>query len=199
MIGKLAVERLQVGEIKPAVQRGQVSSAVVARQGEMEIIDVKMDQVEPVRVLKDLFEQDNVVRELVHASVVEPKRTGARSDQLGLRHRIAAGEQGDVVPLSYEFLGQIRDDALGASITVGRNAFIKRSDLCDSHARGLLKSPRLPTRTHGVPPRSLCEHGPRRAESVPIVASTTATQAGLRCCIGQAKEADCDQVSYQSY
>ena len=52
----------------------------------------------------------------------------------------AAGEQGHVVTLPHQLLGQVRDDALGASVKARRAAFVQGSNLRDFHGG----SPALP-------------------------------------------------------
>ncbi len=46
---------------------------------------------------------------------------------------VARGEEGDVVPLLDEFLGEIGDDPFRASVQPGRHAFEQRSNLGDFH------------------------------------------------------------------
>ena len=53
--------------------------------------------------------------------------------ELGGCHRITAGEQGHVVPLTHQLLRQVGDDAFRAAIQFGGDALIERGHLRDSH------------------------------------------------------------------
>jgi hypothetical protein len=55
---------------------------------------------------------------------IEAKRPRATGDEARARLRIAAREERDVVPERDEFLGEIRHDAFGAAIELGRDAFV---------------------------------------------------------------------------
>ena len=99
----------------------------------MQVINVEMDDIEIADLLENLFQHDDVMGHLVHASVVEAQRSRATGDQVRRGHRIAAGKESDFVALSDEFLGQVGDNPLGPAVSLGRNAFIKRSNLCNSH------------------------------------------------------------------
>ena len=88
---------------------------------------------------EDLFEQQQVRRQLVRgSSASRPQRLGHGRDEVGLRHRVAAGEQRDLVALADQLLGQPGDDALGAAVELGGNAFVEGRDLCDSQGSQLL-------------------------------------------------------------
>ena len=51
-IGKLVVNRRQIGQVEPAVQGGQVRKRSATREREVKIVDMEMDDVELVEALK---------------------------------------------------------------------------------------------------------------------------------------------------
>jgi len=54
--------------------------------------------------------------------------------QVGRSLRIAAGEQGDMVPLPHKFFGEIRDNPLGSAVKLWRDALNQGRDLGYSHS-----------------------------------------------------------------
>src|SRR4029079_19277657 len=62
-IGKLVVNRRQVGQVEPAVQCGNVRKRSATREREVKIVDMEMNAVELVETLKDLLQQDDMMGE----------------------------------------------------------------------------------------------------------------------------------------
>ena len=60
-IGKLVVNRRQIGQVEPAVQGGNVRKGSATRQREVKIIDMEMNDVELIESLKDLLQQDDMM------------------------------------------------------------------------------------------------------------------------------------------
>ena len=129
----LAVQRSEVGDVEPAVERGQTRQPQPPADRKMEIVDVEVNDVEAVRRREHLLHHQDVVRELVDATLVQPQRTPAGRNQAGAGHRVAAREQGDVVALPDQFPGQVGDDPLGAPVEPGRHTLKERGDLRNSH------------------------------------------------------------------
>jgi hypothetical protein len=125
-VGKLMVERDEVRDVEPAVKGRHVGPAGPAAQRKMQVVDVKMQHVELVRGPKHLLEHPDMMRKRVNRVGIEPERTLAHGLEPGRCHRIAAREQGDVVPLAHELFGQDMNDPLRAPVEVGRHALIER-------------------------------------------------------------------------
>src|SRR5262245_37998021 len=98
----------------------------------MEVIDVKMNEIELLGALKHLLEHQDMVRKSIDR-FAQPERAWRAGHQRRSRLRIAAGKKSNVVTLSHQFFGQIRDDAFGSAITVRWNTFIKGRYLCNFH------------------------------------------------------------------
>src|SRR5271155_1495934 len=91
-----------------------------------------------------------MVSERVFAVRIKPQSPGARRHEAGIRYRISAGEQGDVLTQTDELFCEPGHNPLGSSIQTRRNALVKRCDLSDSHSlqNGVLASECIPeTRT----------------------------------------------------
>ena len=144
--GKVAVEGHEVGQVEPAVERRHRGSGDSAQQRELHEVDVEVQDVEVLRALADLLQHQQVVRQRIAHRRVEAERGGGAFDQPGARLGIAAGEEGDVVALRHQLLGQVGDDALGAAVEPGRDALGQGRDLGDLHGwaprgRGILRRP----------------------------------------------------------
>jgi hypothetical protein len=123
---------LQIGQIEPPVQSGHTREPIPTRQREMQIVDVEVDDIELAATMKYLFQQADVMRELIDTGLVEAQRTRDDRDQSRRRHRIAARKERHVVTLRHELFGEIRDDPLGPAVERGRNALVQRRDLSDT-------------------------------------------------------------------
>src|SRR5438552_1017542 len=66
-IGKLVVNRRQIGQVEPAVQGGHLRKRSATREREVKIVDMEMNNVELVEPLKDLFQHDDMMGKRVHA------------------------------------------------------------------------------------------------------------------------------------
>src|SRR5256885_14452577 len=71
--------------------------------------------------------------QLVDDCGVQTERGRTCGHQLRAGHRIAAGEERHLVPLAYQFFGKPGYDSLRSSVKFGRNTFIKRRNLGNSH------------------------------------------------------------------
>jgi hypothetical protein len=79
-IVELAVERDDFWQIEPAVQRGHVRNRQAPGNREMQRRDVKVDDIELVRALRDLFDQEQVQRERIDG-LRQTQRARHRCDQ----------------------------------------------------------------------------------------------------------------------
>src|SRR5262249_35560128 len=132
-----AVDRREVRNVEPAMQRGHTAARMTPRPWEMQIVAVEMHDVEVTNLLDDALEQDQMVREHVDASSVQAQGAGADGDEFRGRLRVAGGKQRHLVPLSDEFFSEIRDDTLGSAIKLRRNALVEGRNNCDFHRSSL--------------------------------------------------------------
>ena len=112
---------------------GQREPGKIAEQREMQIVDVKMEGVEFGRAPAHLVEHDHVIGQRIPHPGIEPERLLRARYEFRRGQRVAAREQGDLVSLADQLLGEIRDDALGAAVQARRHAFDQRRDLGDFH------------------------------------------------------------------
>ena len=99
----------------------------------MEIVEVEVEQIKVGGVPKDLIEEDDVMHPRVLTERIEPQGVRAGGDQTGLGHGIATGEQGHLMALTDEFLGEIGHHAFGAAIVLGWHPLIERGNLRNAH------------------------------------------------------------------
>src|ERR1051326_7312127 len=99
----------------------------------MQIVGMKMDQVELRPAAIPPVQHRKMMRERVLASLVEPQGLFALRLKICRGPRVAAREQRHVMSEPEQFLGQIKHYALGAAIKLRRAAFVKRTDLCNFH------------------------------------------------------------------
>lgn len=99
----------------------------------MDIVEMKMNQVEIRSFPKYILGHDGVMCYGILALRIEPERPGADRHEPGIRYRIAAGEQRHIMAQTHQFLRKPGHDTLGASIQNGWNTFEKRCYLRDSH------------------------------------------------------------------
>ena len=97
-----------------------------ARNREMKIVDVKVNDVEFVasNQFDDLVEHHKMMRELIDTPFVESQRSGTARNKPCICDRITASEQSDIVTLVNQLLGEIRNDALGTAIELWWDAFV---------------------------------------------------------------------------
>src|SRR5882762_1141907 len=116
-IGKLVVNRRQIGQVEPAVQGGNVCKRSATRQREMEIVDMEMNDVELIESLKDLLQQDDMMGKGVHC-LAQSQRPWGDWNQVRGCLGIATGEKCDLFSLPHELFRQVRDNALRSAVTV---------------------------------------------------------------------------------
>src|SRR6476619_1614353 len=131
-IGKLVVNRRQIGQVEPAVQCGNVRKRSATREREVKIVDMEMNDVELVEALKDLLQQDDMMGKGVHC-LAQSQRSRRDWNQARGCLGIATGEKCNLFSQPHELFRQIRDNAFRSAVTVWRYAFIERSYLSDFH------------------------------------------------------------------
>src|SRR5437660_9538743 len=100
-IGKLVVNRRQIAQVKPAMQRGHLGKRNATRQREVKIVDMEMNDVELVEALKDLLQQDDVMSKGVHCLTQSERARGDWNQVRGCLG-IAAREKRNVFSQPYE-------------------------------------------------------------------------------------------------
>src|SRR6267143_5554643 len=131
-VGKLVVERRQIGQVEPAVQGGHVRKGSATRQREMKVVDMEMNDVELIEALKDLLQQEDMMGKGVDC-LAQSQRARRDWNQVCGCLGIAAGKKCDLFSLPHELFRQIRDNALRSAVTVWRDAFIERRYLSYFH------------------------------------------------------------------
>jgi hypothetical protein len=100
-VGKLVVNRRQIGQIKPAVQGGNVRKRSATRKREVKIVDMEMNDVELIEALKDLLQQDDMMGKGVYR-LAQSERSRTDRNQVRGCLGIAAGEKCDLFSLPHE-------------------------------------------------------------------------------------------------
>jgi hypothetical protein len=124
----------KIGQVETTVHGRHGSPGERARQREMKIVDMEMQDVELIRPSSHLIERDHIVGERVEDARIEAERLPAASDELGRCNRIAAREQGHLVALPDKLIAEIGDDTFGAAVEPGRHALDQGRNLRDSHS-----------------------------------------------------------------
>ena len=132
-LGKAAIEIVEVGKILAAVQGGDGPARHLVEDGEMKLIDVKMQDVELGRHAANLVEHQHVVGDDVFHRGVQSQRLRTARHELRRGDRLAAREQGHVMALRHQFLGDVRGDPFRAAVEPGRDALHQGSNLRDLH------------------------------------------------------------------
>jgi hypothetical protein len=125
------IKGLEICQILPAMKRSQSPRSQRAEKREVEEIDVKMENVEVLRVLAYLIDHQHEMRNAVAHGRIEAERASTTRSQLCAGDRIPTCKQRHLVAEPDKFLGQIGSDPLGAAVETRRNALNERSDLCD--------------------------------------------------------------------
>ena len=77
------IERVQIREVLAAVQRGDGAARHVPKQGEVELIDVEMENVKLVGSLADAIEHQHVIRDRIAHAGVETERLWYAGNEIG--------------------------------------------------------------------------------------------------------------------
>jgi hypothetical protein len=92
-----------------------------------------MDHIEAVRLTEHHPELLHVLGDRLSRDGVASEGAWRWGHQPGIRARVPARKERDVMTASHELLSHIRDDALGAPVTIGGNGLGERRDLSDPH------------------------------------------------------------------
>jgi hypothetical protein len=87
---KLLVKGYEVGEVESAMECRQAGNLLATTKRKMQIVAMKVDNVEVFRPAKDLFDHQDVMGQRIDAIRVEPERFLAGFDQVSVGDRIAA-------------------------------------------------------------------------------------------------------------
>ena len=101
------IERPQVRQILPAVQRRQSAAGQRPKQRKMELVDVEVQNVEIVGTFAYAVQHQHVIRNRIAHIRIEPQRRRRATNKPRGRHGIAACEQGHVMTQADEFLRKI--------------------------------------------------------------------------------------------
>jgi hypothetical protein len=124
-LGKFSKESLEFRYVEPAVECGDRRVVLAACDGEVQIVDVEVDDVEFACILTDDFEHSYVVCKRVdYIRSLESQGVLADGTQFGRGYGVAARVESDVVPFIHELLCEVRDDSLRAAVELRRYAFV---------------------------------------------------------------------------
>ena len=123
---------LEIGNVQPSVQRRQRVRRDVLEKWKMQDVGVKVNDVELVPALAHVLKHREVRGRLRLDRIgIEAQRRIAPRDEPGVRRRVRAREQRDVVPELDQRVREIRDDALRAAVALRGHRFRERRDLCN--------------------------------------------------------------------
>lgn len=102
-----------------------------AAERKVQVINMKMNEVECFLALEDLFEKERVIDVGVDALAVEAQGAGGNSDQLRLGDGVTAGEERDFMPGLDELLGEKGNHPFGSAVEARGDTLVKRCNLGD--------------------------------------------------------------------
>src|SRR5580692_632995 len=115
------------------MERRQVRPPQGFRDQEVQIVDVKMNDVEASAFREQLLEHHSVVGERTSKLGFESKRASAARPELRTRLRITGRKQNDLMPERDELFRQIVNDTLCSAVRLARDAFVQGSHLGNLH------------------------------------------------------------------
>src|SRR5215471_11468325 len=131
---------------------------LTGKQGKRIVVEMKVQQIEIMRPLENSLQHGDMQRIRVADRAVKTQCLRPTCLQVGRGSRIAAREQDNVMSERNQFVGQPRNNALGASIKLRRNGLSQRGYLCDLHAQSCLEI-RLGLHATTAKPRFACRVG----------------------------------------
>jgi hypothetical protein len=102
------------------MQGGEIRDPEPAKERQQQPVDVEVDDLEVGVGLRDSLDHGDVRGKRIWTGRIEPQRASRAHLESGAGDRVAAGEQGRLVPEIDKRLGQIRNDALYAAVELGR-------------------------------------------------------------------------------
>jgi hypothetical protein len=89
------IQRIQVRQVKATMKGGHVGPLPHTREIVVEIVNVKVNDIELPRALGDVLQQQDVMGHGVDALLVQPKSPRTNGNEIGIGYRIPAGEESD--------------------------------------------------------------------------------------------------------
>ncbi len=140
-VAKADIERLEVGEVLPAVGRRHGPTSHVPKQRKVKLVDVEMQDVEILRIAADPVEHEHVVGDRVVDIGVETQRHRRAADQVGGGDRVPAGKQRHLVALPHQLIREVGYNSLGSAIKPRWHALDERTNLRNFHVSWLQQRP----------------------------------------------------------
>jgi hypothetical protein len=140
-LAKAEIERLEVGTVLPAVQGRHRPIGHLAKQWEMQLVDMEMQNIKFFRKLAYLVEHQHIIGEWIADIAVEAQRRGRAAHELGRGDGVRARKQGHLVAEADELIGEIGNDSLGSAIKPRRHTLHQRRDLRNFHVFLLQRGP----------------------------------------------------------
>src|SRR5262245_19964850 len=137
--GKGREDHLVLRQVESAMERGDEWYRLTGKQGKWIVIKMKVQQIEIMSPLANSLEHGDMQRIRVADRAVQTQCLRPTWLQVGRGLRIAAREQDNVMSERNQFVGQPRNNALGASIKLRRNGLSQRGYLRDLHAQSCLE------------------------------------------------------------
>ncbi|GBD19206.1 hypothetical protein HRbin27_01710 [bacterium HR27] len=136
LIGKPTQHPAGLRHIQPPMERGDRRRRHTTREGEGEVIDMRVDDVELVGPGVHLLEHRHVERDrILGAEETQPPFSHRHQARAGLR--IGRREERHVVPAPDQLLDERVHDTFRPTVQLGRYRFEERRDLRDPHASSL--------------------------------------------------------------
>jgi hypothetical protein len=132
-IAELVVERRELRQVETAVHRRHGLARERAKQREVHVLEVEVQDVELVRATAHLLEHQRDRGERVADRGIEAQRAPRARDEIRRGLRLAAREERDVVAEPHQLFGEVGHHALRAAVQPRRDALRKRGDLGDLH------------------------------------------------------------------
>jgi len=101
------IERVEIGEVLAAVQRGDSAVRDVTKQGKMELIDVEMQNVKLVGPSANAIEHQHVIRDRVAHVGVETQRNRYARHQTRAGNGVSARKKRHLMARSDQLIGEI--------------------------------------------------------------------------------------------
>src|SRR5262245_7323670 len=131
LISEMLEDGKGVGQVESPVERVDRRRAGEPSERKGEMAHVAVDDIEVARALEHPGQFEDLEREVIPWLTVEPQGAGGGRHELRFGARVAAREEGDVVPPGHQLLGHIADDALRAPVERRGHPLVERRDLGD--------------------------------------------------------------------
>ena len=95
---------MEIGQVLPAMQRGDGAAGERPEQWEMKLIDMEVQKVELAGPLADAVEHQHIIGDRIAHVGVEPQRLRDAGREGSRRNGVAARKQRDIVAECHQFL-----------------------------------------------------------------------------------------------